>query len=101
MATEEEKQELGLKPGTGELTIYEKGGCPYCNQTGYAGRIAVYEIMSIGPELKRLIIDNASSEALKNEAVKQGMHTLHRSAAINVVKGITTMSEMRKVSNET
>lgn len=101
VATEEEKQELGLKPGTGELTIYEKGGCPYCNQTGYAGRIAVYEIMSIGPELKRLIIDNASSEALKNEAVKQGMHTLHRSAAINVVKGITTMSEMRKVSNET
>ena len=101
VATEEEKQELGLKPGTGELTIYEKGGCPYCNQTGYAGRIAVYEIMSIGPELKRLIIDNASSETLKNEAVKQGMHTLHRSAAINVVKGITTMSEMRKVSNET
>jgi type II secretory ATPase GspE/PulE/Tfp pilus assembly ATPase PilB-like protein len=51
--------------------------------------------------IKRLIIDNASSEALKNEAVKQGMHTLHRSAAINVVKGVTTMSEMRKVSNET
>lgn len=101
VATEEEKQELGLKPGTGELTIYEKGGCPYCNQTGFAGRIAVYEIMSIGPELKRLIVDNASSETLKNEAVKQGMHTLHRSAAINVVKGITTMSEMRKVSNET
>lgn len=101
VATEEEKQELGLKPGTGDLTIYEKGGCPYCNHTGFAGRIAVYEIMSVGPELKRLIIDNASSEALKNEAVKQGMHTLHRSAAINVVKGVTTMSEMRKVSNET
>ena len=101
VATEEEKQELGLKPGTGELTIYEKGGCPYCNHTGFAGRIAVYEIMAVGPELKRLIIDNASSEALKNEAVKQGMHTLHRSAAINVVKGVTTMSEMRKVSNET
>ena len=101
IATEEEKQELGLKPGTGELTIYEKGGCPYCNQTGFAGRIAVYEIMAVGPELKRLIIANASSEAIKNEAVKQGMHTLHRSAAINVVKGVTTMSEMRKVSNET
>ena len=101
LATEEEKQELGLKPGTGDLTIYEKGGCPYCNHTGFAGRIAVYEIMSVGQELKRLIIANASSEAIKNEAVKQGMHTLHRSAAINVVKGVTTISEMRKVSNET
>ena len=47
-----------------------------------------------------LIVSNASTEQIRDAAVRNGMHTLHRSAAILVVKGITTMSEMRKVSNE-
>lgn len=100
IASLEEKREIGLKEGTPDITIYEKGGCPYCNNTGFAGRTAVYEIMDVGPEIKRLVVENASTESIKNAAVRNGMHTLHRSAAILVVKGITTISEMRKVSNE-
>lgn len=100
MATPDEMQELGLKSDLKEVPICDKVGCVYCNNTGFSGRIAVYEIMDVGPELKRLIAQNVSSEKLKEAAIKNGMHTLHRSAAILVLKGITTMSEMRKVSSE-
>lgn len=99
-ATEEEIKELGLKPGV-KINIYDKGGCTYCNNTGFAGRIAVYEIMDVTPEIKEMIVAGAGTADIKRTAVACGMHTLHRSAAELVVKGITTIPEMRKVSSET
>lgn len=98
-ATPEEVAELGLKPGV-NVKIHDKCGCAYCNNTGYSGRIAVYEIMDVGPEIKEMIVNNSSTSKIKEIAVKNGMHTLHRSASELVIRGITTMSEMRKVSSE-
>lgn len=100
LATELELQELGIKSNVKNLKIYDKCGCTYCNNTGYQGRIAVYEIMDVGPEIKAMIMQNASTAEIKRVAVENGMHTLHRSAAELVIKGITTMQEMRKVSSE-
>jgi type IV pilus assembly protein PilB len=100
IATEEELKDLGVKKSGVKLKIYEKCGCTYCNNTGFQGRIAVYEIMDVGPELKELIMNNATSAEIKRVAVENGMHTLHRSAAELVINGTTTMSEMRKVSSE-
>lgn len=104
IATTEELKELGIREEINgvktKLEIYEKGGCAYCNNTGFAGRTAVYEIMDVVPSIKRLIVKNASTEEIRDEAIRNGMHTLHRSAAELVAKGITTMSEMRKVSND-
>ena len=99
-ATEEEMRELGIKQGVAPITIYDKCGCAYCNQTGYKGRTAVYEIMDISPEIKRLIVAGGSTEAIRDAAVKNGMHTLHKSAAMLVAQGVTTMQEMRKVSSD-
>jgi type IV pilus assembly protein PilB len=99
-ATAAEIKELGLRDGIENLKIYDKCGCPYCNNTGYRGRIAVYEIMDVSPEIKELIISNSSTAQIKQVAIANGMHTLHRSAAELVIKGITTISEMRKVSSE-
>ena len=99
IATLEDKKELGIKPEA-NVKIYEKGGCAYCNNTGYQGRIAVYEIMDVTPEIKEMIVNEASSADIKKVAVSCGMHTLHRSAAELVIRGITTIQEMRKVSNE-
>jgi type IV pilus assembly protein PilB len=99
MATEEDLLELGVKPGS-QIKICEKTGCSYCNNTGYQGRTAVYEIMEVNPEIKDMIVSNASTADIKRVAVQNGMHTLHRSAAELVIRGITTMQEMRKVSSE-
>ena len=98
-ATQADLEELGLKPGL-DVTIYEKGGCAHCNHTGYSGRMAVYEIMDVGPEIKEMIMKNATTAEIKRTAIAAGMHTLHRSAAEQVVKGITSIEEMRRVSTE-
>ena len=75
-------------------------GCPHCADTGYRGRIGVYEIMEITPELKRVISRMDGTEAIKKQALAQGMHTLRMSAAEYVLDGTTTVSEMLRVSFE-
>ncbi|NLW65200.1 MAG: type II/IV secretion system protein, partial [Clostridiales bacterium] len=99
-AAYEEKLLLGLDPEK-PLTIYEQGGCPLCAETGFHGRTAVFEIMEIGPELKRLISTKAPTEEIKQTAIdKCGMVTLRSAAAGLVLEGVTTIQEMLKVSFE-
>jgi type IV pilus assembly protein PilB len=83
-----------------DIEIYEPVGCPECDDTGFRGRIAVYEIMQITPEIKRMIVDNARTEDIKQQAVKDGMHTLRMSAAECVLKGTTDIKSLLKVSYE-
>ena len=99
-ATDEEKRILGI-PVYKPFTIYDPCGCPMCGDTGFYGRTGVYEIMQVTPELKRLITAKANTEELKNAALKDGMNTLRMSAAQYVIEGITTITEMLKVSAET
>jgi type IV pilus assembly protein PilB len=98
-ATEEEKLLLGV-PTDREYTIYDPVGCSYCADTGYYGRIGVYEIMEISPQLKRVITSRGSTELIKETALQEGMKTLHMSAAEYVLDGITSISEMVKISFE-
>jgi len=81
-----------------ELTIYDAVGCSLCGETGYYGRIGVYEIMEMNQELKNIIAVKGSTEQIKNCALKNGMRTLRMSAATYVKEGMTTISEMAKVS---
>ena len=99
LATEEEKKMMYTKE-EGPVTIYEPVGCEHCGHTGYRGRIGVYEIMEITPELKRLISKRAGTEAMKEQALKNGMKTLRMSAAGYVLDGTTAISEMLRVSFE-
>ncbi|MEA4931969.1 MAG: type II secretion system protein GspE, partial [Lawsonibacter sp.] len=82
------------------VTIYTPCGCPLCGDTGFYGRIGVYEIMEMTPELKQIISLKGSTEQIKAKALEQGMHTLRMSAAQYVQDGVTTVEEMLKVSFE-
>ena len=93
----EQKGLLGLEADS-DATIYEPCGCPKCDMTGYKGRIGVYEIMEISPKLKHVIARNESAEDIKDTALAEGMHTLRMSATRYVLDGITSISEMTKVS---
>lgn len=97
LATEEQKQMMGV-PVMQELTIYEPCGCPQCAETGFKGRIGVYEIMKMTPDLKRIISKREGAEKLKEQAMKEGMRTLRMSAAEYVVDGTTAFGEMLRVS---
>lgn len=96
-AAEEDKELLGSNPGE-PLTIYEPCGCSKCDNTGYRGRIGVYEIMEITPDLRRVIARKSNADQIREQALKEGMHTLRMSAARYVLDGVTSMHEMKKVS---
>lgn len=98
-ASEEEKELLNV-PADRELAIYEPCGCPQCDGTGYHGRIGVYEILEMTPKLKNIISKNGGADDIKEQALKEGMHTLRMSATEYVLDGITSVSEMAKVSFE-
>ena len=98
-ATVEEKQLLGVDTDK-SCIIYEPCGCKLCSNTGYYGRMGIYEIMKISPAIKRLISKNADAEDIKNQAVKEGMNTLKMAAANGVKEGITSIAEMIKATYE-
>ena len=80
--------------------IWEAGGCQSCNNTGYYGRIGVYEIMELTPAVKRLINKHATAEEIKKQALADGMQTLRMNAAKLVLSGTTSFQEILSVSYE-
>ena len=97
MADAVDVETLGLEPNA-EAVIYEPVGCHVCNNTGYYGRIGVYEIMEITPKLKEVISKHGNADEIKEAALTQGMKTLRMSATKYVLSGMTSMSEMRRIS---
>ena len=96
-ATEDEKEVL-LQPIDQPLKIFRPQGCSMCDDTGYKGRIGVYEIMEVTHDLKLIISKGGSADDIKECALREGMSTLRMSATRYVLNGITSISEMRKVS---
>src|SRR5262250_2190475 len=77
----------------GSFTLYEKNGCRECNDRGYRGRVAIYEVMPFWDGLKELVINGASAAELKQEAIRLGMQTLRMSALNKVIAGVSTLEE--------
>jgi type IV pilus assembly protein PilB len=97
LATEEEMELLGLA-GQEPIEIYDSGSCQMCGETGYYGRIGVYEIIELSGEIKRIISKKGNTEDIKQQAIKEGMKTIHMSAALHVIDGVTSIAEMMKIS---
>ena len=83
---------------TPETKIYKPCGCPQCNETGYKGRIGVYEILPVTNKIKRLISRGAAAEELEDQALAEGMSTLRMSAARLVREGITSLEELLRIA---
>ncbi len=90
-------RDLGVKmEEIGAFPVYNGTGCHLCSNTGFKGRIALYEVMPISDEVKELILAGASSMEIKREAIRLGMDTL-RLAGVNKLKdGITTINEVAR-----
>jgi len=78
--------------------IYRPVGCLECRNTGYLGRVGIYEILLMTPEVKKLITEHADLAAITAEAYKSGMKPLRLSGAMKVAQGITTLEEVLKVA---
>jgi type IV pilus assembly protein PilB len=97
LATPKEKEILGISEDSA-IKIYEPGKCNICSETGYYGRIGVYEIMTITHKIKSIIASGGSAEDIKNAAVEEGMSPLRRSASKYVLEGMTSLEEMIKIA---
>ena len=98
--TPEEWMVLGDRmPG---CQIFKPCGCPKCNDSGYRGRIGVYEILPVTNKVKRLISRGASAEEIQDQALSEGMSTLRMSATRLVQEGVTSVEELMRIaySNE-
>ncbi|MCL4558703.1 MAG: type IV-A pilus assembly ATPase PilB [Deltaproteobacteria bacterium] len=81
-----------------KIKVYKGKGCTTCNNTGYKGRIAVYEILTIGEEIRELILAGASANEIKKEAMRVGMMTMRQSSIELLRKGLTTVDEVVRVT---
>ena len=80
--------------------LCEPVGCQRCGGTGYYDRIGVYEIMEITPTLRSMIAKRCSADELRQAAINEGMHTMRESAKRLVLEGITSLSELQRISME-
>ncbi len=80
-----------------DLTLYRRVGCQACSNTGYRGRMAIHELMEGTPRIKLMIKKQANTEMIFAQAMKEGMSTLRQDGIMRVFKGLTDMSEVRRV----
>ena len=84
-------------PTANPAARYIARGCEHCQQTGYAGSSAVYEIMPVTDAIRELIVEGRSTREIHAQAVAEGMLTLRQAALLKVAQGRTTMEEVRRV----
>jgi len=80
--------------------VYKPKGCPKCFNTGYSGRQAIFEIMLMDDALKSLVLQTSDANQIKAAALRAGMVTLRRDGMIKVLKGITSIDEVLRVTHE-
>jgi type IV pilus assembly protein PilB len=95
-ATPEERETIGIAEGE-EVTVCAPGGCPRCANTGYKGRIGVYELLFMNQEIRDLTNKRVSSDLIRDAAIENGMVSLFRDAMRKVKNGTTSLEEALRV----
>lgn len=83
-----------------DLALYHGKGCVKCKDTGYVGRVGIYELLVIDDELRKLIIAKAPADQIKAKAVEMGMKTLYEDGIAKALAGITSVEEVLRVARE-
>jgi type II secretory ATPase GspE/PulE/Tfp pilus assembly ATPase PilB-like protein len=82
------------------MKVYEGKGCEKCGNTGYKGRIAIIEVLQVNDKIQNLVLEKSSPQDIAKEGFAMGMITLKQDGIIKVLKGITTYSEVIRVTSE-
>jgi type IV pilus assembly protein PilB len=79
---------------------YKANGCTHCNNTGYKGRVGIYQVMPISEEIQNIILSNGTTLDIKRQSIREGVKSLRRSGLIKVMQGITNLEEVLGNTNE-
>jgi len=96
--TDDELQELGLMERKGEVFLHRPKGCGRCGNAGFKGRVALYEIMPVTGEIRRLL--EAATDEIHEAAVREGMTTLFQDGVRLCLEGVSSLEEIRRVAGE-
>ena len=92
-------EEIGFsKEEAKTVKVYKGKGCEKCNNTGYKGRVALYEVMPVSDKIKEMVLHGASVAEIREQAVKEGMSTLRMSGLKKIKEGVTTIEEVMNVT---
>jgi len=80
------------------LLLYKGSGCNECNQTGYLGRIAIFEVLRVSPTINRMILQQESAKNIEEQAKKEGLITMKQDGYLKALEGITTIEEVLRVA---
>ncbi len=80
------------------ITTYHGTGCKLCHNTGYKGRLGVFEVLEVSQEIRKLIAEKSDAEVINKQAIKEGMQSMLDDALIKVQKGSTTIEEVIRVT---
>jgi len=86
--------------GDKQLTLYKGRGCKECIDTGYLGRIGIFEVISVSANIAKLILENATAETIEKQAISEGLITLMQDGYLKALEGITTIEEVIRVAQE-
>ena len=96
--TDDELKQLGLLEQKGKVFLHRPKGCARCGNTGYRGRVALYEVMPITREVRALL--ESSTDEIHQAAVREGMTTLHRDGVRLCIQGVSSLEEIHRVAGE-
>ena len=82
----------------GKFTTYKGRGCAVCNDTGYKGRIGVYQVMPMFEDIKEMILSGANTAEIKQESMRLGVKTMRQSAITKLMEGVTTLEEVLRTT---
>ncbi|MCB0326261.1 MAG: type IV-A pilus assembly ATPase PilB [Bdellovibrionales bacterium] len=91
--------DTGMSPEVANsVKLFQGKGCGKCSETGYKGRVAIYEVMAVKEELKEFILNGANTAEIKREAMRLGMKSMRQSVLTKMEEGMTTLEEVLRVS---
>jgi len=97
---EETLRELGIEESPDELTLFEARGCIECNETGYSGRLGLYEVMAISSSIREMIIERRQAADIKQKAIEEGMLTLRADGLEKFKRGTTSLEEILRETSQ-
>ena len=81
-----------------EITTYKGAGCKLCHNTGYKGRLGVFEVLEVSSKIRELIAAKSDAEVINQQALKEGMRSMLDDAMVKVQQGNTTIEEVIRVT---
>jgi type IV pilus assembly protein PilB len=97
--TEQELEDCGVPAEERDKIQYKIGlGCVHCDNTGFAGRSGIFELLTVNPEVRRIIYEGGNQDLIREAALRNGMRTLHDAAMVKMKQGVTSIREVIKMT---